>query len=268
MWKISASRFISQSVMMIQGEKKMTKNNSAIKKGAGGISKKLNVMTTTTSYNSSGSSSPLGKPFLCDDIVPVSLYDPPTDKDVEAVRNISHSLSIHLLDYWHHHHSSSFSSTTDNSNDDDDSCERRDCLIPRYNAMQDGDCKETKCESIGKKRGKSSSEEALTSNPQMKQASYSEISQMILSSLDDIDAVQENGDKQWLDPRQNAADAAVAFIEKLWKINNKDTPNHSWNISAILGGDYGSGKTFLACRLMKQSEGSVLVLCPPGSMVS
>ena len=220
-WKISTARLISQSIIheettaLPQNDK-----DSASKK----------------SVNNASSPIKISQSFA---IPPFSLYDNPTTDDIDAIRDITQCLSVHLLDYWHPAR---------------DATLEKDCAVTRYNAMQDGLCMKHECEPTMKKQ------RSMESSNRQKELAFQEISQTILSALDKINAIQKSIDKS-----MNQSHAA-AFIESLWKINNFS--NHCLSISAILGGDYGCGKTFTACRLMKEREGRALVLCPPGSTVS
>jgi hypothetical protein len=66
---------------------------------------------------------------------------------------------------------------------------------------------------------------------------------------------------------------AIQYIRNIWKESHSTfhreenpTPNC---ITAVLGGDFGTGKSSVACTLLweRRCEGCQLVLCPPGSLV-
>eukprot|EP00956_Cyclotella_meneghiniana_P004586 scaffold5646_cov36-Cyclotella_meneghiniana.AAC.3 len=160
-------------------------------------------------------------------------YDANTQDSVFS-RQISRSLAVTISDYWH-------------SILEGDACDLGD---KRYQVMHsNGQC-------LG------SHAKVMNAIPPfiIKKWSFEDITEKIGFLLEAIDALKKSirGSKESI----NSSKHAIEFGQTLWQSERNC-------LSAMLGGDFGTGKTGVACSLMKQkSEGRHLVLCSPGSLVS
>ena len=106
--------------------------------------------------------------------------------------------------------------------------------------------------------------------------SYEDISKRVQSCIEKVSTLKrrrndlklQNDQEVTLNKMQHDA---VSYVERLWNETPSSSSSQSqeFNVSAVLGGDYGTGKTITACYLIwkRRLEGRQLVLCSPNSVV-
>ena len=179
------------------------------------------------------------------------LYQHPTAQDVDSSRYASRLLSTSILDYWHN---------CLNDHSADDTIHKRFCAIRNRPICL------TKRRSVhnGATGQINSSTQSTT------ELNFDQISQKVKSSLELVGSlkVQSRHSKNQISSTvrlNHSQNHAFNYVESLWKADSHGTNT----LSAVISGDFGTGRTVVASALIWKHRGDrcQLVLCPPGLMV-
>ena len=213
--------------------------------------------------------SPLKTPSHVDHTPP--MYLDATGEDIDNARNISRLLSVMVSDHWDDIVNNGV--LVDRSNDDGFYNERFNIMqnkIASNRAGEGTDGENTEIENETTADGMDLDE----SNLPTKQLSFDEISGQVQSAIDLVHSLKnQKGKQKPPSPKQTGVKLnreqlrAVNFVESLWKANSFSPDSTS--ISAVLAGNFGSGKTVAACSLIwrNRKAGRQIVLCSPVAVV-